>query len=177
MNTIWKESAFYANSPSLEDHQTVPNACPDMSRGNEHGIQHDRWVLAQEIVPHEPESDETPHRQQPHSGGKGCATWEVHRLLGQQVEQNLFPVKTTVETEGTTRTLQTDVCQVHTKSHASSQYFMTVIDNHNQKLWVSTLKTKDHVLSVFKDFHARVERETDWKLKAIRVDNGGEYRG
>ena len=44
---------------------------------------------------------------------------------------------------------------------------MTFIDDHNRKLWVSPLKTKDQVLSVFKEFHARVERETGQKLKAV----------
>ena len=33
------------------------------------------------------------------------------------------------------------------------------------------------MLDVFKDFHARVEKETGRKLKCIRVDNGGEYKG
>ena len=47
-----------------------------------------------------------------------------------------------------------------TKSHAGSQYFVTFIDDHNQKMWVFTLKTKDQVMSIFKEFHARVERET-----------------
>ena len=32
-------------------------------------------------------------------------------------------------------------------------------------------------VSVFKELHARVERETDRKLKAVQADNGGEYRG
>ena len=44
-------------------------------------------------------------------------------------------------------------------------------------MWVSPLKTEDQVFSVFKDFHVRLERETGWKLKAIRADNGGEYQG
>ena len=51
------------------------------------------------------------------------------------------------------------------------------IDDRSHKLWASPLKMKDQVLSVFKDFHVRVERETSRKLKAVRVDNGGEYRG
>ncbi|CAL9177843.1 unnamed protein product, partial [Musa hybrid cultivar] len=33
------------------------------------------------------------------------------------------------------------------------------------------------VLNAFKEFHVNVERETDRKLKCIRSDNGGEYRG
>ncbi|GKA54879.1 putative RNA-directed DNA polymerase [Tanacetum coccineum] len=44
-------------------------------------------------------------------------------------------------------------------------------------VWVYTLKTKDQVLDVFKQFHALVERQTGKKLKCIRTDNGGEYIG
>ena len=54
---------------------------------------------------------------------------------------------------------------------------MTFIDDRNRKLWATPLKTKDQVLSVFKELHARVEREIGMKLKAIRADNEGEYRG
>ena len=63
--------------------------------------------------------------------------------------------------------VHTDVCQVDTKSHAGLQYFMTFIDDHSRKLWVLPLKTKDQVISVFKELHARVERESDPKLKAV----------
>ena len=56
--------------------------------------------------------------------------------------------------------VHTDVYSVDTKSHAGSQYFVTFIDYHNRKLWISMLKTKDRVLSIFKEFHARVERKT-----------------
>ena len=70
-----------------------------------------------------------------------------------------------------------NVCPVDRKSHAGSQYFMTFKDDHSRKLWVSTLKTKDQILFFFKEFHVRVGRETDRKLKAIPADNGGEYRG
>jgi len=40
---------------------------------------------------------------------------------------------------------------------------------------VYLLKTKDQVLSTFKEFHALVERETGKKLKCLKADNGGEY--
>ncbi|RVW11901.1 Retrovirus-related Pol polyprotein from transposon TNT 1-94 [Vitis vinifera] len=48
-------------------------------------------------------------------------------------------------------------------------------DDHSRKIWVYTLKTKDQVLDVFKQFHALVERQSGEKLKCIRTDNGGEY--
>lgn len=33
------------------------------------------------------------------------------------------------------------------------------------------------MLEFFKDFYVKVERETGMKLKFVRADNGGEYRG
>jgi hypothetical protein len=39
------------------------------------------------------------------------------------------------------------------------------------------LRNKWQVLDVFKEFHAKVERETGRNLKCVRSDNGGEYRG
>ena len=63
--------------------------------------------------------------------------------------------------------VHTDVCYVDMKSHVGSQYLVTFIDDHCQKLWASILKTKDQVLSVFKAFQERAERETGWKLKVV----------
>jgi len=36
-------------------------------------------------------------------------------------------------------------------------YFVTFINDHSRKIWVSLLKTKDQVLEVFKEFHTKVE--------------------
>ena len=65
------------------------------------------------------------------------------------------------------------VCYVDAKSHAGAQCFVTFIDYYNRNLWAFVLKTKDQVLSVFKEFQARAERESKQKLKAVRTDNGG----
>ena len=69
------------------------------------------------------------------------------------------------------------MCQVDTKSLAGAQYFVTFIDDHRRRLWTTPLKTKDQVLSVLKELHGRVERESGRNLKAVRADNGGEYQG
>ena len=50
---------------------------------------------------------------------------------------------------------------------------MTLMDDHSQKLWDFILKSKDQVLSLFKEFQVRASQ----KLKAIRTDIDGEYRG
>ena len=67
--------------------------------------------------------------------------------------------------------VHTDVCYVDARSH----YFVTFIDDYSRKLWAYVLKMKDQVLSVFKEFQERAERETKRKMKAVRTDNGGEY--
>ncbi|KAL5842405.1 hypothetical protein ACOSQ3_013008 [Xanthoceras sorbifolium] len=73
--------------------------------------------------------------------------------------------------------IHSDLCGPMPKSLGGAQYFVTFIDDHSRKTWVYSLKTKDQVLGVFKQFHASVERQTGKKLKCIRTDNGGEYIG
>lgn len=74
--------------------------------------------------------------------------------------------------------VHSDVCgPLKVKTLGGASYFVTFIDDHSRKLWVYALKTKDQVLEKFKEFQALVERQTGRKLKCIRTDNGGEYRG
>ena len=73
--------------------------------------------------------------------------------------------------------VHTDVCYVDDPSHRSKQYFVTFIDHYTQKLWAFVLKSKDLLLSFFKEFQARAERVSDRKLKVVRSENSGEYRG
>jgi transposase InsO family protein len=63
------------------------------------------------------------------------------------------------------------------KSLGGALYFVTFIDDHSRKIFLYVLRNKWQVLDVFKEFHAKTERETGRKLKCIRSDNGGEYRG
>lgn len=74
--------------------------------------------------------------------------------------------------------VHSDVCgPMKTRTLGGCLYFVTFIDDCSRKVWVYTLKTKDQVLDVFKQFHALVERQTGKKLKCVRTDNGGEYIG
>ena len=73
--------------------------------------------------------------------------------------------------------VHTDVCTMDAKTLGGASYFVTFIDDYSRKVWAFVLKSKDQVLGIFKHFHASVERETGRKLKCVRADNGGEYRG
>ena len=70
-----------------------------------------------------------------------------------------------------------DVCTMQTRTVGDALYFVTFIDDPSRKVWGFALKTKDQVLDAFKELHARLERETGRKLKAVRENNCGEYKG
>ena len=44
---------------------------------------------------------------------------------------------------------------------------MTFIDNYSPKTWAFVPKSKNQVLSFFKEFQARAKRESGWKLKVV----------
>ena len=87
-------------------------------------------------------------------------------LTGKQ-NRTSFRSRTPMRHSAPLELVHTDVCQVDTKSHAGAQYFVMFIDDHSKRLWATSLKTKDHVLFVFNELHARVERESGRKLKAV----------
>ena len=49
---------------------------------------------------------------------------------------------------------------------------MTLLEKSGILLW----KFKDQILNVLKNFHNKVERETDKQLKCVCANNGGKYR-
>ncbi|RDX89152.1 hypothetical protein CR513_29156, partial [Mucuna pruriens] len=65
-----------------------------------------------------------------------------------------------------------DICgPLKVKSFSGALYFVTFIDDCSRKLWVYVLKTKDQMLEKFKQFQALVKRQSNKKVKCIRLDN------
>jgi transposase InsO family protein len=62
------------------------------------------------------------------------------------------------------------------QSLGGASYFVTFIDDATRKVWAYPTRTKDRVFTIFKDWLAMVENQTDRKLKCLRSDNGGEYK-
>ena len=52
---------------------------------------------------------------------------------------------------------------------------MSFIDDYSRRCWVYPIKKKVDVFSVFKAYKARVELESEKKIKCLKSDNGGEY--
>uniref|UniRef100_T1II51 Integrase catalytic domain-containing protein n=1 Tax=Strigamia maritima TaxID=126957 RepID=T1II51_STRMM len=57
-----------------------------------------------------------------------------------------------------------------------AKYLLCVVDDATRYTWIFPLRSKDQVFETYKKFHARIERSTGKKVKAIRTDQGGEYR-
>ena len=56
-----------------------------------------------------------------------------------------------------------------------SKYALTLIDDFTRRIWIYFLQSKDQVLDTFAEFHMFVERQSDYKIKTLRTDNGTEY--
>lgn len=64
--------------------------------------------------------------------------------------------------------VHTDICApLEPISLGGNQYFITFIDDYSRKLWVYMLKEKSAMFYTFKQFKARVERESEQKLTIL----------
>jgi hypothetical protein len=54
-------------------------------------------------------------------------------------------------------------------------YCVSFIDDCSCKTWIYLLKENNEVFGKFKEFKALVENLTEWKIKTLRSDNGGEF--
>jgi hypothetical protein len=98
-----------------------------------------------------------------------------HCQYGKQVAT---PHPTSVPRESSPLDLvHSDICgRMPHQSLGRALYFVTFIDDATRKLWVYPTRTKDRVFTIFKDWLAMVENQTDRKLKSLRSDSGGEYK-
>uniref|UniRef100_T1IH58 Integrase catalytic domain-containing protein n=1 Tax=Strigamia maritima TaxID=126957 RepID=T1IH58_STRMM len=60
-------------------------------------------------------------------------------------------------------------------SLGKASYLLCIVDDATRYAWVFPIPSKDAVFGVFKTFHARAERLSGFKLKAICTDRGGEF--
>lgn len=70
----------------------------------------------------------------------------------------------------------TDLCgPTRTKSINGEKYFMLFVDDYTRMVWVTFLKHKSEAFERFKIFRKMVERESEFKLKCLHSDKGGEF--
>jgi transposase InsO family protein len=54
-------------------------------------------------------------------------------------------------------------------------YFLLLVDDHSQFMWLRLLASKDEATDTIKQFKARAEVEFGKKLRVLRTDRGGEF--
>ena len=62
-----------------------------------------------------------------------------------------------------------------TQSLSGARYFLIFVDDKTHYVWVYFLKCKSEVFSKFLEWKSLVERMSNYKLKILCTDNGGEY--
>lgn len=72
--------------------------------------------------------------------------------------------------------IHSDICgPFSTASLGGAKYFITFIDDKSRYVYIKTLKKRSEALDAFKEYKARVEKQTNQKIKKLRTDNGTEY--
>eukprot|EP00253_Pinus_taeda_P032899 PITA_32899 len=72
--------------------------------------------------------------------------------------------------------VHTDVCgPFRTRSPRGEEYFILFIDDFSRMVWLGVMKHKDEVFEKFQSFKALVENESDYKIKCLRSNRGGEF--
>ena len=64
---------------------------------------------------------------------------------------------------------------IGTKSYSGDKFFNLFVDDYSRMMTLMYLKEKSKAFKKFKWYLARVEKETEKKLKCLRSDRGGEF--
>lgn len=70
--------------------------------------------------------------------------------------------------------IHSDICGPFSTASLGAKYFVTFI-NDKSYIHIKPLKNRSDVLTAFKQYKAQVEKETGYKIKRLRTDNGKEY--
>lgn len=61
------------------------------------------------------------------------------------------------------------------ETHTKAKWFLSFIDNHTQLTWISLMKVKSKVCTIFKNFHTFVQTQFQTSIKILCSDNETEY--
>ena len=73
--------------------------------------------------------------------------------------------------------IHTDMCgPFSVASTTKHRYYVIFVDEFSCKCWIFFMQKKSETLSNFFEFKALVEKESGKQVKALRSDNGGEFK-
>lgn len=97
-------------------------------------------------------------------------------MEGKQNREQLTGERT--KCEEVLHTIHLDICgPMAVEGMMGEQYFATFIDEASGRMALALLKHKSELFERFKEYQAKIERETGKKIKLLRSDGGGGYTG
>ena len=87
-----------------------------------------------------------------------------------------FPKEATSRATKPLELVHTDVCgPINPPPSGKSKYFLLFINDCSRKTWVYRLEQKSEAFVAFKNFKTHVEKESGYKIKALRSNQGGKF--
>jgi hypothetical protein len=88
-----------------------------------------------------------------------------------------LPRESTLQASKFPEVVHGDICgPVSPITPSGNKYFMLVVDDYSQYMWIVLLKSKDQALQAFMKIKEAGEEDAEAKLKALRIVQGGEYQ-
>ncbi|KAK1643703.1 hypothetical protein QYE76_061508 [Lolium multiflorum] len=88
-----------------------------------------------------------------------------------------YPRETTDQASEALELVHGDICgPISPATPSGNEYFMLVVDDLSQYMWIVLLKSKDQGLQAFKKIKEAGEIEARAKRKSLRIDRGGELK-
>ncbi|CAL9000240.1 unnamed protein product [Prunus brigantina] len=96
-------------------------------------------------------------------------------LVGRQA-RDPFPKESTWRASATLQLVHANIYgPINPISSSKKRYFITFIDDFSRKTWVYFFIEKSEAFVSFKNYKARVEKETGMFIRSLRTDRGGEF--
>lgn len=90
--------------------------------------------------------------------------------------RNSFPSQASFRATQPLELIHSDLCgPISPTTKGVNKYFMLLVDDFSRVMWAYMLSRKDEALETFKKFRTLVETSTEWKVKMLRTDRGGEF--
>lgn len=87
-----------------------------------------------------------------------------------------FPLQISYSAKKVLEQVHGDLCGPITPSTmAGNKYIFLLVDDYSRVMWTYLLKAKDEAYEAFKQFKGQVEDGLERKIKAFRMDRGGEF--
>ena len=71
--------------------------------------------------------------------------------------------------------VHSDVHQVPYQTFSGYRYWVTFIDDYLEYCFVIPIHAKSDIFDTFKQFKVFAENQTEWHIKTLQDDKGGEY--